>query len=126
MKILAELSAHKELALILTLSSLLAVPWLIARAPRDFFTRDDKAYKKQISLPLKVLKNLAGLVLIGMGVAMLLLPGQGILTLVVGLALVDGPGKHALLVRIAQRASVMRALNYFRRRAQREPFDAPG
>jgi archaellum biogenesis protein FlaJ (TadC family) len=132
MTVFSELAAHKELALILTLSSvvmfvgsLLAVPWLIARAPRDFFTRDERAHKQQIALPLKLLKNLAGVVLIGAGVAMLLLPGQGVLTLLVGLALIDAPGKHALLVRIARRASIMRALNYFRRRAKREPFDAP-
>jgi hypothetical protein len=132
MSIFSELAGHKELAIGLTLASVLmfvgslaAVPWLIARAPRDFFTRDEKAQGSGISLPLKLLKNLAGLVLVAMGIAMLLLPGQGILTLIVGLALLDLPGKRAVLVRFAKRASVMRALNFFRKKRQREPFDPP-
>jgi hypothetical protein len=132
MKIFSALAQHKGLAIGLTVASvvmfvgsLLAVPWIVARAPRDFFTRDENAQKGQNSLPLKVLKNVAGIVFVAAGVAMLLLPGQGILTLVVGLALLDFPGKHALLVRMAKRRSVMRALNYVRRRAKREPFDAP-
>jgi archaellum biogenesis protein FlaJ (TadC family) len=132
MKIFSQLAAHKGLAIILTLcsvvmfvGSLLAVPWLIRRAPRDYFTRDEKARAQKTSLPLKLAKNSAGLVLLAAGVAMLLLPGQGILTVVVGLALIDFPGKHALLVRMAKRDSVMRALNYFRKKRGLEPFDAP-
>jgi hypothetical protein len=132
MNILSELAAHKQAAVILTLSSvvmfvgsLLAVPWLISRAPHDFFASDEATRKTGGSLPLKLLKNLAGVVLVGAGVAMLLLPGQGILTLVVGLALIDFPGKHALLVRMAKRPSVLRALNYVRKRAKKEPFDPP-
>lgn len=132
MNILSQLAQHKELAIGLTaasvvmfVGSLAAVPWLIGRAPRDFFTRDERAHKSTLSPPLKVLKNVAGLVLAGAGVAMLLLPGQGILTVVVGVALLDIPGKHALLVRLAKRPSVMRALNYFRRKKKQEPFEAP-
>lgn len=131
MTFLSQLGAHKELAIVFTAASVLmfvgslaAVPWLIGRAPRDFFTRDEGARKSKLSTPLKVLKNLAGVVLVGAGVAMLLLPGQGILTVVVGLALLDIPGKHALLVRLAKRPSVMKALNYFRRKKKQEPFEA--
>ena len=130
MGIFQQLQSHKELAIWLSIASvvmfvgsLLAVPWLIARAPRDFFTRDQQS---SAGRPLrKLLKNLAGLVLFGAGIAMLLLPGQGVLTLVVGLALLDIPGKHALLVRLARRPSVMRALNYIRQRTKREPFEQP-
>jgi hypothetical protein len=132
MNILSQLAGHKQLAIVLTfasvvmfLGSLAAVPWLIGRAPRDFFSRDEKAPQSGISLPLRLLKNVAGLVLVGAGIAMLLLPGQGILTLIVGLALLDVPGKHALLVRMAKREKVMKALNYFRKKRNREPFDPP-
>lgn len=105
-------------------ASLVAVPWVIARAPRDYFTNDGSG-KAGGSIALKVLKNIAGLVLLVAGVLMLLLPGQGILTLVVGLALLDVPGKHALLVRLARKPSVFKALNYVRNKAKREPFEAP-
>lgn len=124
--------AHK--ALVITLSvgsvamfvgSLLAVPWMIARAPRDFFTRSSDDLSQRGSVARKVAKNCFGAALVIMGVLMLLLPGQGILTLLAGLALMDIPGKHALLVRMAKRESVMKALNYCRARAKREPFDPP-
>jgi hypothetical protein len=109
---------------VMFVGSLLAVPWLIARAPRDFFVRDQDAAGTG-NVALKVVKNVVGAVLTGAGVLMLLLPGQGILTLIVGLALMDLPGKRALLLRLAKRPSSMRALNYVRKKTKREPFDAP-
>jgi hypothetical protein len=128
--LLERLSNHKPLAITLAVlsvamfvGSLLAVPWVIARAPKDYFSADQKGGSAH---PLrKALKNVVGLVLVFAGVAMLLLPGQGIVTLLVGLALLDIPGKHALLVKLAKRRKVMDALNYVRRRAHREPFDPP-
>jgi len=111
-------------SLVMFVASLIAVPLIIARAPRDYFTNETSA-RSRSSLPLKVLKNIVGLVLLLAGVLMLLLPGQGILTLIVGLAMLDVPGKHAFLVRLAKRQSVMKALNYVRKKAKREPFDAP-
>jgi len=132
MEIFSEISSHKGLTIGLSalsvamfVGSLFAVPWVIARAPEDYFSRDDKAHRQSSSLSMKVLKNLAGLVLAGAGVLMLILPGQGIVTLIVGLALLDVPGKHALLVRMAKRPSVMRGLNYVRKKRGREPFTAP-
>jgi UPF0716 family protein affecting phage T7 exclusion len=129
--LLEELFAHKGFVIAISVASaamfvgsLLAVPWLIARAPRDFFARDQDAARTR-NVPLAILKNLVGAVLTIAGVLMLLLPGQGILTLVVGLALMDLPGKRALLRRFAQRPSVLRALNYVRKKTKREPFDAP-
>jgi hypothetical protein len=111
-------------SVLMFVGSLLAVPWLIARAPRDFFVRDQDAADTG-NVALKIVKNVVGAVLTAAGVLMLLLPGQGILTLVVGLALMDLPGKRALLRRLAKRPSVLRALNYVRKKTKREPFDAP-
>jgi UPF0716 family protein affecting phage T7 exclusion len=126
-----QLMAHKQLALILTVASavmfvasLMAVPWLIARAPHDFFTRPQVA-ATQRSLMRRLLTNMLGAVLVVVGGLMLVLPGQGILTLLVGLGLMDLPKKHALLVWLAKREGVLKALNFFRARAQREPFQAP-
>jgi Putative transmembrane protein (PGPGW) len=128
---LEQLFSHKGVvigftvaSLLMFVGSLLAVPWLIARAPRDFFLRDQEAARTG-NVALKILKNVVGAVLTGAGVLMLLLPGQGILTLIVGLALMDLPGKRALLERLARRPSVLRALNYVRQKTGREPFDAP-
>lgn len=128
---LEQLSVHKGFVIgvsaasaLMFVGSLLAVPWLIARAPRDFFVREQDPARTR-SLALTVVKNALGAVLAGVGLLMLVLPGQGILTLVVGVALMDLPGKRALLRRLARRRSALRALNYVRRKTEREPFDAP-
>lgn len=126
-----QVMAHKQLAVALTVSSvvmfvgsLFAVPWLIARAPKDFFRRPKDELDKR-SFAAKAATNVLGAVLIVVGALMIVLPGQGILTLLVGVALTDFPGKHALLIKLAKRESVMKALNYFRKRAKKEPFDPP-
>jgi hypothetical protein len=129
--LIEQLSSHRGLvvglsvaSVVMFVGSLLAVPWLISRAPRDFFVRDGDAARTR-ALPLAIVKNLVGALLTLAGVFMLILPGQGILTLIVGLALLDFPGKRALILRLAKRPSVLRALNYVRRKTRREPFDAP-
>jgi hypothetical protein len=127
--ILERLRAHEALLIGLGIASavmfvgtLVAVPWLIARAPRDILTRAPGA---RGSIAGMVVRNVLGLLLALMGLLLLVLPGQGILTLLVGVALLDVPGKRALLVRLAKRPQVLRVLNYVRQRAGREPFDAP-
>jgi hypothetical protein len=54
---------------------------------------------------------------------MLLLPGQGVLTLVVALLLLDLPGKRRLKRRILSMPRVLRVLNAWRRRAGRPEFE---
>lgn len=105
--------------------SLLLVPWVIARAPRDYFAREPAAQKGAREWLRWCLLNLLGLVLLLIGAALLVLPGQGILFILLALTSMDFPGKHALVVRIARRPPVWRGLNYFRQRAQKPPFEPP-
>ena len=67
-------------------------------------------------------RNVLGCLLIAAGVAMLVLPGQGVLTILVGTMLVDFPGKRRLERWIVERGPVLRAMNWLRERAGREPF----
>jgi hypothetical protein len=66
------------------------------------------------SMLLHIAHNLLGVVLVLLGVAMLVLPGQGLLTLLVGLLLVDFPGKHQLAVRLLSRPKVLSVVNKLR------------
>ena len=59
------------------------------------------------------------------GFAMLLVPGQGLLTMAVGLMLSDFPGKYRLEQWLVSRASVWRSINWIRKRARREPLKRP-
>ena len=63
------------------------------------------------------LKNLLGVGCLFFGVLLLVLPGQGVLTIVVGLALLDFPGKYRLQRRIVSQRTVLRTANRIWRRA---------
>jgi len=53
------------------------------------------------------------------GIAMLVLPGQGVLTIVIGIMLLDFPGKYRFERSLAARRPVLRSINWLRRRANR-------
>ncbi len=67
-------------------------------------------------------KNLAGLVMIILGIVMLVGPGQGILSILTGLILMDIPGKRPLEARIVRRPPVLAAVNKLRAKYGREPL----
>lgn len=102
--------------------TLAALPYLVARAPRDFFTRDAPPAGH---LAARVARNVLAALLIVAGLAMLVLPGQGLLTILLGVCLADIPRKRALVRRIVQREGVWSALNALRRRLGREDFLRP-
>jgi hypothetical protein len=67
-------------------------------------------------------KNLLGCVLIAAGIAMLVLPGQGILTILVGVMLLDFPAKPRLQRWLVGRRPVLRTINGLRGRAGQAPL----
>ena len=69
-------------------------------------------------------KNLLGLVLVAFGVIMSLpgVPGQGVLTILLGIMLLDFPGKRALETRIVSRPRVNSAVNALRARFDKPPL----
>lgn len=111
-------------------ASLVGVPYFLSRLPVDYFSRHER---EVLGLPeqprsgsrraLHVLKNVFGLVLLILGLLMLVLPGQGVLTLFVSLLFLDFPGKHRLERWIVRRPLVLRSINALRRRAGRPPLE---
>jgi hypothetical protein len=65
------------------------------------------------------------LVLVVLGVAMLVLPGQGILAILLGVMLGDFPGKLRLQQWILARPNVMKTLNWLRRKFKKPPLEKP-
>jgi hypothetical protein len=104
----------------------LVAPVVIARMPADYFVRADEGRTEPPlglgRLALRWLKNLFGLLLFVIGVAMLVLPGQGLLTMLIGLSLISFPGKRRLERRILRIATVERVVQLIRRRAGRPPL----
>jgi len=108
--------------------SLLSLPWLVARIPEDYFSSTEHrppSWKKLhplIRMILVVCKNIVGCVLLLGGFVMLFVPGQGVLTMVAGLVLIDYPGKFALERRIVKNTSISKGLNWLRAKANKPPL----
>lgn len=121
------------LSLVVFLGSLLVVPWLVARLPADYFSeraeRHSGAMKgiwrnhRGLRWGILIFKNLLGLLLLVAGLAMLVLPGQGLLTLFVSLMLLDFPGKIRLERAIVSRPNILKSINWLRRRHRRPPLE---
>jgi hypothetical protein len=71
-----------------------------------------------------VAKNVLGVFLILLGIVLSLpgVPGQGILTILLGLIMLDIPGKRPLEARIVQRPTVLSAINKLRARYGKLPL----
>jgi hypothetical protein len=70
----------------------------------------------------KILKNAIGLICVVAGVAQLIGPGQGILTILIGVMLLDFPGKARLERKLVSRPGVLRTINRLRARYGRPPL----
>jgi len=109
----------------------LLVAYVVVQLPKDYFS---PKRRQRASWPQKhpalgpivvIVKNLLGAVLALAGLLMLVVPGQGLLTLVVGLTLMDFPGKFRLERWLATRPGVWRSINWLRKRFGREPLERP-
>lgn len=75
-----------------------------------------------VSFVVNSIKIIMGIFLLLCGIAMLILPGQGLLTILIGLSLIPFPGKKKLEKNILARKSVRYSLNWIRIKAKKEPF----
>jgi len=111
---------------VMFVASLVVVPWMIARLPADYFAHRHREHPAPAHpawrMTVLVLKNVLGMVLILAGIAMLVLPGQGILCILAGIMLMDFPGKYHLEQSIVGQHTVLAALNWIREKAGKPPL----
>jgi hypothetical protein len=71
-----------------------------------------------------VLKNVLGIFLVLLGIVLSLpgVPGQGILTILLGLMMLDIPGMRPLEAHIIRRPAILAAINRLRTKYQRPPL----
>jgi len=107
--------------------SIIVLPLILIRLPADYFVRKPHLPEGHpvIRIILKVIKNIFGLLLLALGFIMLFIPGQGILTMLFGIALMDFPGKWRLQGRIARTPKVHRSLDWLRQKTDRPLFILP-
>ena len=91
------------LSVVTFIGSLIAIPLIIARLPVNYFVRHRQTVDERHKLhPLMakfvfVMRNGFGFIFLLAGIAMLVLPGQGIITILIGVSLMDFPKKHTVV-----------------------------
>ncbi len=125
------LLAIAGVSVVMFIGTILVVPWMLLRIPPDYFTHPHRpagfgaGSHPVLRWTLRILKNAFGGVCVLAGLAMLVLPGQGLLTILIGLLLIEFPGKYPLERRLIARPRVFRTLNRFRQRRNRRPILDP-
>lgn len=110
---------------VLAVVSLVLVPILIVQMPADYFLAAHRIRRRGFSARwLSLLRNLVALVLLVAGILMLLLPGQGLLTILAAIILSDVPGKYRFERWLVLQPGVLKAINWVRRR-YRKPIIVP-
>lgn len=120
------LAALGVASLVLLVASVLGVPFALARLPADYLSRAESVghgATRPSRLLLRIAKNVLGVLFVVLGILMLVLPGQGLLTLLVGLLLVDFPGKRRIVRRVIGAPRVLGVVNALRRRWNKPPLE---
>lgn len=122
------LTALTFVSILTFLLSLLSIPWFIRRLPEDYFLLRARKNNNTLSfnqIPHFLLKNIIGSLLLAAGLAMLFLPGQGILTIILALLLLSYPGKNRLIKTIVTRKKIQKSLDWIRKKEGKKPFHWP-
>ena len=116
------------LSLLTFAGTLILLPLLLIRIPEDYFIGPRHAGSeagKAERILFHIVKNLLGIIFLVMGFIMLFIPGQGLLTIMAGLWMLDIPGKRRAEIRMIRIPSVHRGVNLIRRKAGRPPLQLP-
>jgi hypothetical protein len=112
--------------LVMCVASLAVVTFFVVRIPADYFSNERQPPTSSVwaRVAIAVLKNVAGVALVLVGVVLSLpgIPGQGILTILVGLMLTDLPGVRRLERALVRRRGVKRALDAIRAKFGKDPL----
>lgn len=115
-------------SVVMFFGSLLAMPILAARIPADYFAQEERpasmwvGHHPALRISLMICKNLLGVVLILAGLAMLVMPGQGLLSMLIGLLLLDLPGKYRFEKWLISRPRIRASINWLRGRRGKPPL----
>ena len=118
-------------SMVLFVGTIMAIPFLVVSIPRDYFLHERAAVfgfgarHPLVRLLFLILKNTAGVVCVVAGFVMLFVPGQGLLTIFIGVLLLNFPGKRELELRLVRHHQIRQGINWIRHRAGKEPLRLP-
>lgn len=115
------------LSIVFFIGSLIAIPFILVRLPADFFDiRVPRPWMKDHHPVLRVMghlvKNVVGAIFLFAGFLMLFLPGQGILTILIGISMLDFPGKRKLEAKMIGQPAVLNVINGMREKFGKPPL----
>lgn len=103
--------------------NLAIVSFILVKIPANYFQKNHsrefwKDKSPAIRLMGVVLKNALGVLLVALGIVLSLpgIPGQGILTILLGIMLLDFPGRRKLEHKLLSRPAVLKTINKLRHR----------
>ncbi|MEA3468793.1 MAG: PGPGW domain-containing protein, partial [Thermodesulfobacteriota bacterium] len=107
--------------------SLLIIPWIVCKLDDHFFLHLHEHKKMEDQHPvmfilLRILRYSFGAILLLAGILMLFLPGQGLLTIILGISLLDFPGKQKAIDGLLHFHPVQNGLNWVREKGSKKPF----
>ncbi len=112
--------------------SIFLVSLLIVRMPADYFDHRKppdswRGRHPAIRIFVLIFKNGLGVLLVAVGIVLSIpgVPGQGFLTILIGITLLNFPGKQRLELRIVRSRPVLNAINWIRTKNHRPPLELP-
>ena len=110
--------------------NLAIVSFILVKIPADHFSKSHKT--KFWSGPNPALhaakiigKNILGILLVALGIVLSIpgVPGQGLLTILLGIMLLDFPGRHRLEQKLLSRPGILKTINRLRERFDKPPLE---
>jgi hypothetical protein len=116
--------------LVATVATLAIAAAIVVRLPPTYFSEDPATHAARVGSwrsPRHVARNALGVVLVAVGLVMSIpgIPGQGLLTVLIGSMLIDFPGRRRLEKALVRRPGILTAVNRIRARFGHPPLLPP-
>ena len=113
-----------SLSIFILIISVFMMVLIISFLPEDYFKSENRnlissvqnSHYPLLKLLVLITKNFFGVLLLLSGILMLVLPGQGILTIITGLVFIDYPGKYKFERKLLRQKGVINSINWIRSR----------
>ena len=107
--------------------TLIAIPFILVRLPADYFDiRVPRTWMEDHHPVLRlfghIVKNVVGAIFLFAGFLMLFLPGQGVLTMLIGISMLDFPGKRKIEATLIGQPTVLSVINGMRQKFNKPPL----
>ena len=115
------------LSMVFFVGTLIAIPFILVRLPADYFDiRVPRTWMEDHHPVLRlfghIVKNVVGAIFVFAGFLMLFLPGQGILTMLIGISMLDFPGKRKIEATLIGQPTVLSVINGMRQKFNKPPL----